>query len=119
MEQENYTERDWQLFRSRIPQWQEAYIGKLNEDYVALLTADGNASEKFWALEKRLKKDKRSVGVCVEMKRSELIWNLRLLLYDGVISRADLNDFSERLQETLDFLLHPEAPDNDLILKTD
>lgn len=113
MKQENYTEQDWQLFRSRIPQWQEAYMAKLNEEYVALLTADGNASDKFWALEKRLKKDRRSVGVCVEMKRSELIWNLRLLLYDGVISRADLNGFSEGLLETLDFLLHSESPGND------
>ncbi|MGN1307974.1 MAG: hypothetical protein ACI4V3_09930 [Faecousia sp.] len=47
------------------------------------------------------------------MKRSELIWNLRLLLYDGVISRADLNGFSERLLETLDYLLHLESPGND------
>ncbi|MGM9524059.1 MAG: hypothetical protein ACI3VU_06565 [Faecousia sp.] len=39
MKQANFTERDWQLFRSRLPQWQEAYMGKLNEEYVALLTA--------------------------------------------------------------------------------
>lgn len=113
MKQANFTERDWQLFRSRLPQWQEAYMGKLNEEYVALLTAGGNASDKFWALERRLKKDKRSVGVCVEMKRSELIWNLMSLLNDGVISRADLNGFSERLLETLDYLLHLEPPGYD------
>ena len=47
MKQENYTERDWQLFRSRLPQWQESYMTKLNEEYAALLTADGNASDNF------------------------------------------------------------------------
>ena len=113
MKQANFTERDWQLFRSRIPQWQEAYMGKLNEEYVALLTAGGNASDKFWALEKRLKKDKRSVGVCVEMKRSELVWNLISLLNDGVISRAELEGFSEELLEMLDYFLHWESPGND------
>lgn len=110
MKETKYTERDWRLFRSRIPQWQEAYMSKLNEEYVALLTADGNASDKFWALEERLRKDKQSVGVCVEMRRSELIWNLMALLNDGVISRADLDGFSEGVLEILDFYLCREDP---------
>ena len=76
MEEARYTEQDWKLFRSRIPQWQEAYMDKLNAQYVSLLTADGKASDKFWELEKRLRKDRQSVGVCVDMRRSKLIWNL-------------------------------------------
>lgn len=108
MKEAKYTERDWQLFRNRIPQWQKAYMGRLNEEYIALLTADGNASDKFWALEQRLRRDKRSAGVCVEMSRSKLIWNLMALLDGGVISRADLDGFSEGLLETIDFLSPPE-----------
>jgi hypothetical protein len=26
-------EKDWKLFRSRLPGWQEAYMGKLIEEY--------------------------------------------------------------------------------------
>lgn len=100
-EEARYTEQDWKLFRSRIPQWQEAYMDKLNAQYVSLLTADGKASDKFWELEKRLRKDRQSVGVCVDMRRSKLIWNLIELVNDGVISRADLDGFSEGVLEIL------------------
>lgn len=84
-------------------------MDKLNEEYVALLTADGNASDKFWALENRLRKDKQSVGVCVEMKRSKLIWNLMALLDEGVISQADLDGFSEGIQETLGYFFYENS----------
>lgn len=109
MREAEYTEQDWQLFRSKLPQWQEAYMDKLNEGYVALLTADGNASDKFWALENRLRKDKQSAGVCVEMKRSKLIWNLMALLDEGVISQADLDGFSEGIQETLGYFFYENS----------
>ncbi|MGM9524058.1 MAG: hypothetical protein ACI3VU_06560 [Faecousia sp.] len=47
------------------------------------------------------------------MKRSELIWNLMSLLNDGVISRAELEGFSEELLEMLDYFLHWETPGYD------
>ena len=31
------------------------------------------ASEKFWELEKRIKEDKRRLGVVMELKKSEVI----------------------------------------------
>lgn len=97
----DYTERDWKLFRSRIAQWQEDYMGRLNEEYVSLLTSEGNASDKFWALEERIRNDQQKAGVCVEMRRSRLIWNLIALLREGVISRADLDGFSDGLLEVV------------------
>ena len=27
-------EKDWKLFRSRIPDWQEAYMDRLNHEYI-------------------------------------------------------------------------------------
>lgn len=59
MEEKGYTEKDWRLFSSKIADWQENYMEKLNSDYVALLTGEGLASEKFWQLEKRIKEDKK------------------------------------------------------------
>ena len=46
-------EKDWKLFRSRIPDWQEAYMDRLNHEYIELLSGEGNPSDKFWALEER------------------------------------------------------------------
>ena len=50
-----FSEKDWKLFRSKLPGWQEAYMEKLNQEYIELLSGEGNASSKFWALEKRIR----------------------------------------------------------------
>ena len=44
-------ESDWKLFRKKLPGWQEVYMGKLNQEYAAILAGSGLASEKFWKLE--------------------------------------------------------------------
>ena len=98
-------ESDWKLFRSRLPIWQEAYMERLNREYVALLSGTGLASEKFWALEKRVREDKKSGGVVMRMSRANMELNILSLLSDGVISTADLDGFSEGLREKLSFIL--------------
>ena len=94
-------EADWRLFRSRLPIWQEAYMERLNREYIALLSGTGSASEKFWELERRMREDKRRGG----MSRSNMELNLLSLLSDGVISTAELDGFSEELREKLAFVL--------------
>ena len=58
-----FSEQDWKLFRSKLPGWQEAYMKKLNQEYIELLSGAGNASSKFWALEKRIREDQKDCGV--------------------------------------------------------
>ena len=58
-----FSEKDWKIFHSKIAGWQEAYMDKLNKEYMAILSGDRNASKKFWKLEKKLKMIKRTV-VC-------------------------------------------------------
>ena len=94
-------ESDWKLFRSRIAGWQEAHMSRLNHEYIELLSADGAASEKFWALDKRIREDRRSVGVVIEMKRSVLHANIWRLLGEGVIGFEDLDGFSDELVGSL------------------
>ena len=94
-------EADWRLFRSRLPIWQEAYMERLNREYIALLSGTGSASEKFWELERRMREDKRRGGVVMRMSRSNMELDLLSLLSDGVISTAELDGFSEELREKL------------------
>ena len=98
-------EADWKLFRSRLPIWQEAYLERLNREYIALLSGVGSASEKFWELERRIHEDKRRGGVVMRMSRSNMELNLLSLLSDGVISTAELDGFSEELREKLALVL--------------
>ena len=94
-------EQDWKLFRKRIGGWQEAYMDRLNREYLAPLSGEGAASEKFWRLEKRPQKDKQSPGVVIDMRRSMLFMNMLQLLGDGVIGPEDLEGFSEELRARL------------------
>ncbi len=98
-------ESDWKLFRQKLPDWQEAYIDKLNREYASLLTGTGTASDKFWELEKRISSDKHRMGIAARMSRSNMYPNLLGLLQDGVITPDDLVDFSIDLQERMTFLM--------------
>lgn len=94
-------EKDWQLFRKRLPLWQEAHIDKLNQEYIRILQGEGNASDKFWGLEEQLRRDKKSVGVVADMRRSQMYTNLVSLLLNGIIQEEDLDGFSDELLGTL------------------
>ena len=96
---------DWKLFRSKIPGWQEAYMERLNKEYIQILSSEGKASDKFWALEKRIYQDKRSPGVMIQLRRSAMPMQLLSMLRDGVIEWDNLKGFSPELQEILSYLL--------------
>ncbi|GMA09105.1 hypothetical protein GCM10025886_22560 [Tetragenococcus halophilus subsp. flandriensis] len=97
----DFTEKDWKLFRKKVVGWQEAYMDKLNRSYIDLLSEDKKPSEKFWDLSKRITEDKKRTGVQLEMSRSKLIMNIVSLIMDEVISFDDLEEFSDDLQETI------------------
>ena len=95
-------EKDWKLFRKKLPVWQEVYMERLIEEYAELLAGDEAASEKFWMLEKRMKNDKRCTGVLArDIRRSNMLRLIINLIYEGAISEDDLKDFSEDLQDTV------------------
>lgn len=99
------SEKDWKLFRAKVPGWQENYMERLNCEYIELLSGEGVPSEKFWALEKRIHQDKKKKGVMLEMRRSEMELNLVKLLGEEVIGFSDLADFSEELQDRIRFIM--------------
>ncbi len=95
------SKKDWKLYRDKIVGWQESYMEKLAKEYIELLSGDLPASTKFWELEERIKIDKKKPGVCIEMNKSNMIFDIVSLIRDGVIVVNDLDDFSEKLRETV------------------
>lgn len=104
LQERQFTEKDWKLFRNKIAEWQEAYMERLNKEYIELLSEDANASDKFWSLDKKIKEDKKT-GVRIEMSRSNLIYNIIALINEGAISFEDLEEFSDQLKETIRFFI--------------
>lgn len=99
------SERDWKIFRKKLPDWQEQYMERLEMEYITLLQTEKSASAKFWELEKRIKEDKKSPGVIIDMRRSTAINNIICLVSDEVISLDDLEEFSDDLQEAVKYIV--------------
>lgn len=99
------SEHDWKIFRKNISAWQEHYMERLAMEYISLLQSEKKASAKFWELEKRIRQDKRTSGVIIDMRRSTAINNIVSLICDGVISLDDLEEFSDDLRETVKYIV--------------
>lgn len=99
------TKEDWKLYREKISGWQEDYMERLVEQYSEFLSGDLPASAKFWKLEKRINNDKKTPGVCIELKKSTMIWDIVSLVSDGVINFNDLEEFSDELKEAVRVIL--------------
>ena len=64
-----------------------------------------NASDKFWKLEERIKKDRKHPGVILEISKSNMLYDIVALINYGVITEKDLDDFSDDLKERVGFFL--------------
>ena len=72
---------------------------KIRSDFTLFLTV-----EKFWALEERIRNDKKDTGVQLRMSRSNCIYNIASLLNEGAITMDDLEEFSDELKERVRFI---------------
>lgn len=100
------SKKDWKLFREKLPEWQERYMEDLIIKYVRMLSSPGNASDHFWELEKWIRRDKKHPGVVLELDKSEMPWDIALLIKKKVIKLKDLDGFSEELIEMVKRLLN-------------
>lgn len=66
-------------------------MDRLNKEYIELLSGEGNASDKFWALEERINKDKKDKGVILRKSRSQMLSNILSLIEEGAIGYEDLD----------------------------
>ena len=103
------SKQDWLLFRKKIGEWQEAYMEKLLLEYAELLRSESLASEKFWKLEKRIKNDKHSRGVVLEIRKQNVIYDLVAMILDDIIALDDLEGFSDDLKDAVRFMVTQQS----------
>ena len=99
------SKRDWKLDREKIGEWQEHYMEQLVKEYADYLCSDLPASTKFWEIEKRIKRDRKTPGVCIELRKSDMFWDIAGLINDKVISMDELEEFGEDLKEAVALIL--------------
>lgn len=98
-----FPKKDWTLFKEKIVIWQENRMAKLCSEYIELLSSSAPSSEKFWALDERIKHDKHRASVWVRMSRSEMPFIILRLLDEGSITVDDLAEFSDEMREYAEF----------------
>lgn len=81
------------------------YVQPCGEEYIAILQRPANASENFWELEKRIRNDKRSLGVSARISRNNMFQIVVSLPANAVITIDDLKDFSDEFTETVNFCI--------------
>lgn len=74
---------------------------RLVKEYMDLLDGEENASDKFWKLEERIKKDKKHPGVILELSKGNMVFDIVALINSDVITTADLEGFSDELKESV------------------
>ena len=77
---------------TQIGEWQENHMDRLCREYVQLLQSDAAPSERFWALEERIKEDKTRPGVRIELRKGDMMFDLVRLICEEVITIDDLSD---------------------------
>ncbi len=102
---DDISKSDWQLFNKLLPEWQEIYMNRLNQEYKRILDGDDSATNKFWKLEKRIKADRKSLGVIVEVLKRSMFQILLQLISEKVITDEDLNGFSEELRDGINTVI--------------
>ena len=100
------TKNDWKLFQQKLPIWQENYMEKLTKKYIKLLQKDCDASERFWALDEQMNKDKRSPGVRLTYEKSDTVFNIVKMIRQKVIGLDDIAEFSDGLKESVQYMLN-------------
>ena len=99
------SKKDWKLYRERLPEWQEHFMERLTKEYIELLSAPGNASDHFWELEERIRKDKKNPGVLLNVTKSNAIWDIAVFVGRGIITMDELDGFSTDLVEAVNQIL--------------
>ena len=80
-------------------------MDRLNKEYIEILNGNEDASEEFWKLEERIRKDKKHPGVMLELSKQNMIYDIVTLIRDNVIEIESLEGFGAELKEQVQFLL--------------
>lgn len=103
------TKKDWKLFQEKLGGWQENYMDRLIQEYITLQQSEAAPSQKFWAINNRIREDRKRPGVQLTLEKKETPRLLAWLIRGHVISLEDLSDFSEDMQNSVKQILKQSA----------
>ena len=102
---QDISEKDWKLFRRKLPEWQKNHMNRLFKEYKELIDSDLDEGKIFYQLKNRVNSDYRTPGVCVSISRKDTPFTVAQLIYDKAISLDDISEFSDDFKEVVELYL--------------
>jgi len=98
-------ESDWKKFRDIVPKLRERYLADRNARIVALLTRpEKTETERFWDAMEVMEKEARVIHQCLDGHSRSSMWMYMMRMMEvGMLTKADLEGFSEELQQQIAF----------------
>jgi hypothetical protein len=98
-------ESDWKRFRDMVPKLRERYLAERNSRIVALLSRPGkNETERFWDAMEVMEREAKILQQCLDgHSRSSMQRYMLTMIGAGMLTKADMEGFSEELQRQLSF----------------
>ena len=87
-----FSEKDWKLFRSKLPGWQEAYMEKLNQEYMEEYVEEFLANEfrNREILEKKLKYLDEMIERQTSSAECGKTWSVRYGFENNILKRLEI-----------------------------
>ncbi len=96
-------ESDWRKFREMVPQLRERYLAERNAR-IARIFADPkkNETERFWDALNEMEREAKILRNCLDgHSRSSMFSFMYMMLGIGMLTKEDLLQFSDELQQKL------------------
>lgn len=103
---------DWRLFRTRVPEWRDRYLARVNRELAEMLAdRDKKPDACFWDTHDRMTREARVLRDCLDgHSQSKMEQYMILMLAHGLIDDDDLTEFSDELQHRVGRWIRPETP---------
>jgi predicted protein tyrosine phosphatase len=94
-------ESDWRTFRDMVPRLRERYLADRNARIAALLTdAEKTETQRFWDAMEEMDREARVLRECLDgHSRSKMWLYILAMIRAGMLSKEDIEAFSEDLQK--------------------
>lgn len=80
-------------------------MGRLCDEYAAVLTGPYRGSEAFWEVKRLIRQDVKRIGAMAGSEQSEVASIFADLLREQVITVEDIADFSDEVKEMVEYLM--------------
>lgn len=96
-------ESDWKTFSHMAPKLRERYLAERNVQITAILAdPERNDTERFWDAKRVMDREAKVLHRCLDGHSRSTMWQYMLMMINvGMLTKKDLEVFSEELQQEL------------------